>query len=212
MKLFCGFDHREAQGFGVFLQSVIRHTRSPFEIIPLTGSVGGTNAFTNCRFDIPKLCDYKGSAIYLDASDMLCRSDLRGLMDLYDSQMAVQVVKHNYFTRHPRKYIGTPMESLNQDYHRKNWSSLIIWNCEFPLHREIDKCRQESGALALHKFAWLPDERIGELPGEWNHLVGEHEYDPGAKLAHFTLGIPGFDHYKNCDYSEEWYSFRRGDL
>jgi hypothetical protein len=36
---------------------------------------------------------------------------------------AVAVVKHDYKTKHRRKYIGTPLEADNADYPRKNWSS-----------------------------------------------------------------------------------------
>ncbi len=56
----------------------------------------------------------------------------------------------------------------------------------------------------LHRFSWIPDDRIGELPASWNHLVLEQEHDQDAKIAHFTLGVPGFDHYRYCPFAEEW--------
>jgi hypothetical protein len=57
----------------------------------------------------------------------------------------------------------------------------------------------------LHRFEWLKDEQIGELPKEYNFLVGEQDFE-NAKIAHFTLGIPEFPYYSNCDYSKQWFN------
>jgi len=64
---------------------------------------------------------------------------------------------------------------------------------------------EESTGEELHRFQWLPDSLIGELPREWNVLVGEHDH-LRTKIAHYTLGIPEFDHYANCDYSKPWFN------
>jgi hypothetical protein len=59
----------------------------------------------------------------------------------------------------------------------------------------------------LHRFEWLRNEFIdlvGDIPKEWNWLVSEYEYNPDAKLVHFTIGTPCFDDYSRCDYAEEW--------
>jgi len=58
----------------------------------------------------------------------------------------------------------------------------------------------------LHRFKWIDDAAIGELPLEWNWLVGEYEYNPGAKIVHFTIGGPYFDEYRDCDYAVEWFA------
>jgi hypothetical protein len=57
----------------------------------------------------------------------------------------------------------------------------------------------------LHRFEFIDDDRIGDLPKEWNHLVGEQDENPDAKLAHFTLGVPGFPHYKDSEHAGEWF-------
>ena len=57
----------------------------------------------------------------------------------------------------------------------------------------------------LHRFGWLPDSLIGELPKEWNVLIGE-QTNKNAKIAHYTLGIPEFDYYQNCDFSKQWFN------
>ena len=46
---------------------------------------------------------------------------------------------------------------------------------------------------------------IGHVDVEWNHLVGEYQYNPHAKLVHFTEGGPYFKNYKDCHYADEWF-------
>ena len=135
---------------------------------------------------------------------MLCRGDLAELVALADPYMAVQVVKHDYSTRSPRKYVGTDMEADNLDYPRKNWSSVVLWNCNSHRNRYTAEFIEKAALVDFHRFAWLDDMHIGSLPAEWNHLVSEQPDNPKAKIAHFTLGIPGFTHYQHSEYSAEW--------
>jgi len=205
IRLFCGFDPREAIGFHVFVQSVIENTKSKIAIIPLYGEQeDGTNAFTYARFRIPEICGWSGFAIFADASDMLAVGDVGALWDMRDQRKAVQVVKHDYQTRHPRKYVGTELEAENKDYPRKNWSSLILWNCGHKAHFEHrDLLRGHDGSI-LHRFSWLDDEQIGEIPKDWNWLADEYGPNEQAKILHWTCGIPGFYQYKDAAHSQEW--------
>lgn len=212
IKLFLGMDEREAVGLHVFLESLWEHTSLPVSVIALTPKLAkrleiqsdGTNAFTTLRFAIPELCGNAGWAIFADGIDMLVRYDLAELWNLCDGKEAVKVVKHNYHTKHPRKYVGTALEAENLDYERKNWSSLVLWNCSHWAHfRNREKLLSGDGKY-LHRFSWLADEEIGEIPPVWNHLVSEYPYDKNAKIAHFTLGLPGFEHYRRADYATEW--------
>lgn len=205
IKVFAGYDPREAIGFSVFVRSLLEYASVPVEIIPLSGPQrDGTNAFIYQRFLTPSLCGFKGTAIFLDASDMLMRADIAELAALADPFKAVQVVKHDYKTKHPRKYVGTALEADNRSYARKNWSSAIIWNCGHYANRFLtpENVAEATGA-DLHRFAHLPDGLIGELPAEWNHLVGEQKCD-NPKIVHFTLGIPAMAHYQDCDFAREW--------
>src|SRR5690606_26662409 len=94
-------------------------------------------------------------------------------------------------------------------YPRKNYSSVILFNCG---HESVKKLtpelvNKESGAY-LHRFEWLQDENIGELPIEWNYLVGEYPYVENiASAYHYTLGGPWFKGYENCDYSDLWLNY-----
>src|SRR5437773_6505322 len=203
IRLFCGYDPREAVGFHVFLESLIRTSSQPLSITPLCGEQkDGSNRFTYSRFLVPHLCDFRGSAIYLDGSDMLMRADIAELAGLADSRYAVQVVQHHYKTSHARKYMGTVMEAPNEDYPFKNWSSLIIWNCAHPKNAWLspESVHSRTGTV-LHRFSWLEPPDIGALPADWNYLVGEPQY---AKIAHFTLGIPAIPHYRDSVYAQEW--------
>jgi hypothetical protein len=137
---------------------------------------------------------------------MLCRADISELWALRDHYKAVQVVKHDYKTKHPRKYVGTAMESENRDYPAKNWSSVMLINCSHFDWRQMtpEKVEKMDGA-ALHAFEWVRDpELVGELPVEWNWLADEYGKNPDAKLCHWTCGTPGFQHYRNAPHAEEF--------
>lgn len=220
IPLYCGFDPREAAGYHVFVQSVINKASVPVEFIPLhkpmlsgfDGQRDGTNAFIYSRFLIPCLQGYQGWAIFADACDMVCMEDIYKLWGLRDESKGVMVVKHDYKTKMPRKYLGTPMEADNADYPRKNWSSVVLWNCGHPANRILTpEFIQESPGSFLHRFQWLRDDLIGELPPEWNALSLEQDLSL-ASLIHFTCGSPGFTAYKNCDGSEPWHRAKRNAM
>lgn len=212
MRIFAGYDWREAVGWSVFERSLIERCSVPFALTPIRGQQrDGSNAFTYARFLVPYLCDFKGWAIFMDGSDMMLRADASELWAQRDPSKAVQVVKHDYRTSHHRKYIGTRMAADNADYPRKNWSSVVIWNCEHPANARISPALVESMTGSyLHRFSWLHDDEIGALPGEWNHLVREYAANPQAKLAHYTLGIPAFICYAKDEFAEEWLDYARG--
>lgn len=207
-----GFDPRETAAYHVLEQSIINRTTQPVAIIPLhepmlsgfDGQQDGTNAFIYSRFLVPELMDFRGWAIYVD-SDMLLRSDLAELWALRDETKAVMVCRHEYETKTFRKLIGTPMESQNEHYPRKNWSSMILWNCGHPQNRILTReFVAEAGGRRLHRFEWLADDLVGSVPLSWNHLVGDYQHRADADLVHFTYGAPGFPYYRNSDYADEW--------
>jgi hypothetical protein len=57
----------------------------------------------------------------------------------------------------------------------------------------------------LHRFSWLSDDLIGELPVEWNWLAIEYPENPEAKIIHYTLGTPCFKDYSVESMSDIWY-------
>lgn len=215
VPVYVGFDPREEAGTHVFTSSLIHRATRPVSIIPLhldlfrsfyaAGHRDGSNAFIYTRFLIPFLQDFKGWALFADGADMMMRADISELWALRDFYKAVQVVRHNYKTKHPRKYVGTPMEARNDDYERKNWSSLMLINCGHFAWRQMTPERlQEMTGPELHRFSWIPDEQIGALPKEWNWLCQEDGENADARLVHWTAGTPAFPHYASDPFADEF--------
>lgn len=210
IKLFIGFDPREAVAYHTFCQSVLEKATQPVSFTPLVlqslpvyreTHQDGSNTFIYSRFLTPYLCGFDGWAIFADG-DMICRADIAELWALRDARKAVQVVQHDYQTKATAKYLG----NKNQNYPRKNWSSVVLWNCEHPKHRILtpEFVMQQTGAF-LHRFSWLDDADIGALPKEWNWLTTEYEDNYDAKLLHYTLGTPCFKDYEDAPMSDEWH-------
>jgi lipopolysaccharide biosynthesis glycosyltransferase len=213
IPVYIGYDPREAIAYHTCANSVIRNSSRPVAIIPVALNLfrdyaethnDGSNHFIYTRFLVPHLQDYAGHAIFIDG-DMIVRGDIAELWDLRDAGKDVQVVKHDYKTRMPVKYLG----AKNEDYPRKNWSSVILWNCNsFPNRKLTPEFVQRSTGAELHRFTWLDDARIGELPKEWNWLPDEYGPNADAKLLHYTLGTPCFQEFADTPQSEEWHRER----
>jgi len=200
IPVYVGYDPREAIAFHTCANSIIRHASKPVAIIPVALNLfrdyeethtDGSNHFIYTRFLVPHLQEYTGWAIFIDG-DMIVRDDIVKLWELQNPYMDVMVVKHDYQTRMPVKYLG----AKNEDYPRKNWSSVILWNCNsFPNRQLTPQFVQHATGSELHRFSWLDDERIGELPSEWNWLPDEYGVNKDAKLLHYTLGTPCFQEF-----------------
>jgi lipopolysaccharide biosynthesis glycosyltransferase len=148
---------------------------------------------------------YQGWAIFIDG-DMILRDDIVKLWNMHlEGHYDVLVVKHDYKTRMTEKYMGSP----NEDYPRKNWSSVILWNCSsWPNRKLTPSFVQNQPGSYLHRFSWLDDDRIGELPIEWNWLPDEFGENPAAKLLHYTLGTPCFTEFADTPQADEWHQER----
>ena len=212
IRLFIGYDPREAVVYHVCANSVIRHASQPLAFTPLAlSNLGyrerhrdGSNQFIYSRFLVPALMDFHGWALYIDG-DMLLRADIAELWALRDDSKAVLCVQHDYRTKMREKYLG----ATNEDYPRKNWSSVVLWNCGHPANRALTTTFVEGATGAqLHRFTWLPDELIGSLPKEWNWLPDEFGANPQAKLLHWTLGAPCFHEFADAPMAEEWHRER----
>ena len=213
IPVFIGYDPREAVAYHVCANSIIRHASQPVAIIPLALNLfqdytethtDGSNQFIYSRFLVPHLMGFKGWAIFIDG-DMIVRGDIVELWNLRESDKDVMVVKHDYKTRMTEKYLG----SKNEDYPRKNWSSVILWNCaNHPIQRLTPEFIEKSTGAELHRFSWINDDRIGELPPEWNWLPDEYGSNPDAKLLHYTLGTPCFHEFATTNMADEWHRER----
>lgn len=210
IPIFIGYDPREAVAYHTCVNSIIRHATQPVAIHPVALNLfadykethgDNSNHFVYTRFLVPWLMHWSGWAIFIDG-DMIVRDDIANLWNLRESNKDVMVVKHDYKTRMPVKYMG----AKNEDYPRKNWSSVILWNCSsFPNRRLTPDFVQHATGSELHRFTWLDDERIGELPKIWNWLPDEFGPNEDAKLLHYTLGTPCFTEFKDTPMAEVWH-------
>ena len=217
LKVFIGWDSREVDAYNVCVKSLKEHASQELDITPIvrdtlieTGEYyrpqpeAGSVEFTYTRFLTPYLADYNGWALFIDC-DFLFTKDVAELFAMTDDEYALMCVKHDYVPRTAVKMDGQKQVS----YPRKNWSSCILWNCGHPSNKALTKdiVSEESGAF-LHRFQFLKDEEIGELPLEWNWLEGEYDKpETPPAVIHFTNGGPWFENWQDVDYAELWRSY-----
>ena len=214
MKVFVGYDTREDIAYQVCKHSI--ESKQPnAEVHPLkqqelrdagwyTRPIDklASTEFTFTRFLIPELTNFNGWALFMD-SDMILTTDIKELFDQADDRYAVMCVHHDYKVEE-----GTKMDGQKQTvYPRKNWSSVVLWNCGHPSNKVVttDLVNDESTTgKYLHRFSWLKDEEIGELDHTWNYLVGVYNDIEKPKLIHYTEGGPWFENYRNCEFHQLW--------
>jgi hypothetical protein len=214
IRVFIGFDPREAVAFSVLAHSIQARASRPVAIAPLALSqLSGVltrerhplqaTDFSFSRFLTPYLSGFDGWSIFMDC-DMLVLDDIARLYELREEHYALMVVKHRHKPREELKFLNQPQSS----YEKKNWSSVMLFNNSRCRALTPEYVNSASG-LDLHQFKWLSDEAlIGELPHCWNHLVGYDTPAAGMSLVHYTLGGPYFDEYRGCEYAAEWFQER----
>ena len=214
LKVFVGYDTREDVAWQVCKHSLEARNKN-VEVTPLkltelreqgwykrdTDKLGSTE-FTFSRFLIPELTNFSGWALFCDC-DFIFLEDVQKLFDLADDKYAVMCVHHDYKVKEEFKMDGQKQTI----YPRKNWSSVMLFNCEHPsnkaLTQDLVNSPEINGAY-LHRFSWLKDEEIGELDHTWNYLVGVYDDIEKPKLIHYTEGGPWFENYRNCEFHELW--------
>lgn len=223
MKVYIGFDSAEIDAYAVAQHSMQRRSSVPLEFTPLIASRlrssglvtrdvdarGGmydlasqapqATEFANTRFIVPLLAQ-SGPALFIDC-DMLVMADVAELFREFDSSKAVQVVKHAHNPVEKTKMNGAPQTA----YSRKNWSSVILWNCDHPANRRLTLSMiNDWPGRDLHNFLWLADAEIGELSPRWNWLVNVQPRPAADGIAHFTLGGPWLPGWKEQPFDELW--------
>ncbi|KAJ9678394.1 hypothetical protein PVL29_020543 [Vitis rotundifolia] len=217
-KIFVGYDPREDLAYEVCCHSLLKRSSIPIEITPIKQSDlrksglywrerGQTESteFSFSRFLTPYLANYEGWAMFVDC-DFLYLGDIKELRDLVDDNYAIMCVQHDYTPKEKTKMDGV----VQTVYPRKNWSSMVLYNCGHPKNRVLtpDVVNSQTGAF-LHRFQWLEDREIGSIPFVWNFLVGHNkaeENDPSTfpKAIHYTLGGPWFEAWKDCEFGDLW--------
>ena len=216
IRIFIGFDPRETVAYHVLSHSIHARASAPVSIAPLMLSqLGGlmtrernslqSTDFSFSRFLTPYLCGFEGWAMFMDC-DMLVLEDIAKLWALRDEKYAVMCVKHDHVPKEKTKFLGAQQTK----YEKKNWSSVMLFNCAKCTALTPDYVNSASG-LDLHRFNWLgDDDLIGEIPHRWNLLVGYDQSIPVDEVSnlHYTIGGPYFHDYKDIDYAAEWFADR----
>lgn len=229
IPIFIGYDSRERAATNVLIDSLYQKSSLPLSITPLvlsqlknsqrywrTRKSNESTDFSFTRFLVPNLMGYRGWAIFMDC-DMLCRGDIADLWSQRNENMSVMCVKHNHKPKEERKFLG----EIQSKYEKKNWSSLIMFNCKFCKKLTLEYVNSASG-LELHQFKWLNDDnQIGSIQErDWNYLVDvESENsklvkDGGPKLIHWTLGGPWFKdiNFSDSYFAIEWFKSREDSM
>lgn len=156
--------------------------------------------FANSRFLTPMLAQ-TGWALFVDC-DVVFMADVAELFACADPDKAVMCVQHAALEQGN----GLKMDGqIQTQYNRKNWSSVMLFNCEHPKNRglTLEMINKRPGR-DLHRFCWLDDADIGALPAEWNWLVNVQPRPAAPKLAHFTLGGPWLPQWERKPHDDIW--------
>ncbi len=154
--------------------------------------------FSISRFLVPALTGW-GWALFAD-SDVMFRVNANIMFRLAQDDKAIMCVKHKYDIGEGFKMDG----QIQTVYHRKNWSSVMLFNCDHPSNKKLTvKMINSLPGRDLHRFCWLEDHEIGELPQEYNYLVGYTRSEEAA-VVHFTEGLPNMPGYETQEYADEW--------
>lgn len=214
LHIYIGYDAVESVSWHTLCQSILARSTMPVAFHPVKQSLlkqiytrptdpKQSNEFSFTRFLVPFLNGYKGWALFMD-TDMMLRTDISKIFDHVDPTdgKAVYVCKHDYEPCSDKKYLG----ATQYKYPRKNWSSVMLFNCSHHDCRNLTPDYVNTApALDLHRFHWADDDHIGDLPLEWNWLVGEYPYNKDAKNVHWTNFGPWLNDFAHVDYSDEWF-------
>ncbi len=224
MRAYIGYDSRELSAYEVATQSLLRRASLPVDITPLNlrrleewgllrrptdtrgqrydipSNAPASTEFAISRFLVPMLAQ-TGWALFADC-DVLFMADIAELFEYCDPRFAVMCVKHT----DGGGVADTKMDGQKQiAYPRKNWSSVMLWNCDHPANRRLSLVDvQERRGFDLHQFYWLNDAEVGALPREWNWLVGIQPKPKAPKIAHFTLGGPWLPGWSGAEHDGLW--------
>jgi hypothetical protein len=215
LRIYIGWDRREPEAYEVAKFSLERRASVPVSVVPIKldelrtrglyrreADPLASTEFTYSRFLTPALAGYEGWALFCDC-DFLWLGDVAGLWAYTKVPKAVYCVQHDYRPKESVKMDG----AVQTTYPRKNWSSLMLFNCAHPSAQKLtpEVVNRETGAY-LHRMQWVDDGDIGALPVEWNWLEGWNEKPAQGtpKAVHFTRGGPWFENWKNVDYGDLW--------
>lgn len=222
MRVYIGYDQKEDAAYQACVRSLWRHSPNSMPLklesdrlaaaglltrpvdrrgvlYDLPSGAPCSTEFANSRFIVPLIAQ-TGWVLFVDC-DVLFFNDADEIMEHADPDKAVCVVQHRYEVSERSKMDSQPQTR----YPRKNWSSVMLFNCDHPANRRLSLHDVNSRpGRDLHAFYWLNDSEIGELPAGWNWLVDVQPRPEQLHIAHFTLGGPWIDSWASRDSDRLW--------
>jgi hypothetical protein len=189
LRVFVGADESQMVAARVLEFTIRRHASRPVDVTPMIDLPcprprdrrnRPRTSFSFFRFMIPKLCDYRGRALYLDA-DMLVFADLA---ELWEVPFGGNTVLCTYQSEVPARWKdhwvhpGRQLSVMLLDCARLDWDVEAIV-------RGLDDGRYSYAEL-MSDLCIVPAREIADaIPADWNRL---ESYDPGTtKLLHYTV-------------------------
>lgn len=189
LRVFIGTDIRQPISYNVLQYSIMANTSKPVAIAPLILRTlplkrTGLTEFTYSRFLVPWLCEFKGTALFLDA-DMICDCDIAELFALAKPEHAVLV---------------------NRTLPPFEWSSAMLFNNAL--------CTELTPEFVENKSPFLFDSwasNVGDMPVEFNYCVPYSFNTPSAKpkLIHYTGGIPIWSETSDSKFADVWHRYHK---
>jgi len=131
IPVFIGYDPHERAAVNVLTDSLVQHSSQPLAITPIVAR----------QLEDPP----SGPPPEPEHRVLLVE-----LWQQRDDRYAVMGIKHHQRPRETSKFLG----AVQSRYERKNWSSLMLYNCARCTALTPAYVNSTSG-LALHRFEWL---------------------------------------------------------
>lgn len=160
--------------------------------------------FSHSRFLTPRLAynaGYRDLVMFVDCDFLFLVPPIH-LFNQIDRSKVVSCVKFNMPIPEGQKMDGM----VQQNYSRKLWSSLMVFNLGHPdaykfLNLDVNMCPGRD----MHNFLDLLDNEIGEIDPRWNHIPGLTAFGREALAVHWSLGGPWMKGHEKTEYAQKWF-------
>jgi len=180
INIFIGYDPREAIAYHVCTNSIIRRSSQPVALNPL--ALNALKGYDEKHTD--------GSNHFIYSRFLVPHlMNYKGWAIFIDGDMIVR-------------------DDINELWEMRDDTKAVMVVKHDYQTKMAEKYLGATGAQ-VHRFTWLTDDLIGELPKEWNWLDVEYDWNPHAKLVHYTLGTPCFHEFSDQgNFANEWHKER----
>jgi hypothetical protein len=176
VRIYCGYDPRESAGYHTFCQSVMDHASIPCAFIPLHKPM--LEGFDGQRDGTNAFIYSRFLVPYLE--------NYRGWAIFADAcDMVVRDDIAKVWNMREQFIFNKAVAVVKHDYKTKQKRKYIGTPMEAD---NADYARKNWSSFIL-----------------FNCAISEEMDISGASLVHFSLGVPGFAHYRNSDGAEHWH-------